>query len=189
MVLFTRYPVAGEAKTRLIPAIGAAAAAEVHKRLAEQTVTLFLQSGQSIEVHYTGGNAAQFEDWLGSGADYIEQPEGDLSRKLLAALDPAPVIFFGSDTPDLQSGHIDAAIDALQKHDITIGPAEDGGYYLIGMRRPFPVLFENIPWSTDAVLNETMERAQRNGLSVKLLETLSDCDLPEDLVRWPWLTE
>jgi len=188
LVLFTRYPVAGQAKTRLIPAIGAAAAAAVHKRLAEQTANLFLRSGRSLEVHYTGGNAADFEDWLGSEISYIEQPEGDLTRKLLAAVNPAPVIFFGSDTPDLKAEHIEAAIEALQTHDVTIGPAEDGGYYLIGIRRSLPDLFENLPWSTSAVFDETMERAKQNNLSVKLLETLSDCDVPEDLARWPWLT-
>lgn len=179
---------AGQAKTRLIPAIGAAAAAEVHKRLTEQTVNLFRRSGRSLEVHYTGGDAAGFEHWLGSEIRYIEQPEGDLTRKLLAAVDPAPVIFFGSDTPDLKAEHIEAAIGALQTHDVTIGPAEDGGYYLIGISRSLPFLFEDMRWSTSTVCSETMVRAKQNNLSVKLLEKLSDCDLPEDLARWPWLT-
>lgn len=189
LVLFTRYPVAGQAKTRLVPAIGPSAAAEVHRKLTERTIGLLLSGPHRVEVHYSGGALAQFENWLGQEINYVEQPEGDLTAKLLAAMDPAPVIFFGSDTPDLDSRHIDAAIEALHDHDVTIGPAEDGGYYLIGLRRPLPYLFRNISWSTETVLDETLDRIDQNNLSVKLLETLSDCDRPDDLLRWPWLTQ
>ncbi|MEP2990479.1 MAG: TIGR04282 family arsenosugar biosynthesis glycosyltransferase [Parasphingorhabdus sp.] len=189
LVLFTRYPVAGQAKTRLIPAIGAPAAAEVHRKLTERTVKLLSLNEQPTEVQYTGGTIAQFESWLGTAIEFSEQPDGDLSKKLLSAIDPSPVIFFGSDTPDLQASHIEEAIEGLQNHDVVIGPAEDGGYYLIGICQPYTYLFENMPWSTEAVLDETLARAKGNNLTVRLLETLSDCDRPEDLVRWPWLTE
>lgn len=189
LVLFTRLPVAGQAKTRLIPAIGPSAAAEVHRKLTERTVKLLSLSMLSVEVQYTGGKIAEFKNWLGHEVDFVEQPDGDLSKKLLSAIDPAPVIFFGSDTPDLQAGHIEEAIEGLDNHDVTIGPAEDGGYYLIGIRQPLPYLFENMPWSTEAVFDETMKRMKRSNLSVKILETLSDCDRPDDLERWPWLTE
>lgn len=188
LVLFTRYPVAGQAKTRLVPAIGPSAAAEVHRKLTERTIGLLLQSKHPVEVHYTGGGLDQFENWLGQEIHYVEQPEGDLSAKLLAAIDPAPVIFFGSDTPDLEAKHIEAAVKALRDHDVTVGPAEDGGYYLIGMRQSFPSLFKNIPWSTETVLEETLDKIYQNDLSVRLLETLSDCDRPDDLLRRPWLT-
>lgn len=189
LVLFTRYPVAGQAKTRLIPAIGPSAAAQVHKLLTERTIGLLSLGQHRVEVHYTGGTFNQFENWLGQEIRYVEQPEGDLTAKLLAAIDPAPVIFFGSDTPDLETKHIEAAVGALRDHDVTIGPAEDGGYYLIGMRQSLPSLFENISWSTEAVLEETLDRIEQHDLSVKLLETLSDCDRPDDLSRWPWLNQ
>ena len=189
LVLFTRYPDPGQAKTRLIPAIGAEGAAKVHKKLTENTVDLLRRNGQPVEIHFSGGDIGQFTDWLGCDAKYVAQPDGDLTIKLLAALEPAPLIFFGSDTPDLKQSHIQKAMEGLDIHDLIIGPAEDGGYYLIGMREHHSFLFEGIPWSTNAVLKETLQRAEKHNLSVKLLETLSDCDRPEDLSRWPWLIE
>jgi uncharacterized protein len=183
LVLFTRFPEAGKAKTRLIPALGAAGAAQVHKVLTERTLALMT----GAEVHFTGADEVAFTDWLGNGFTYIEQPAGDLTDRLLAALDPAPVIFFGADTPDLSAAHISAAIAALETNDVVIGPAEDGGYYLIGVAKPFASLFIDMPWSTERVLPETLARLAAMGIDPVMLETLSDCDRPEDVARWPWL--
>ncbi len=187
-VLFTRFPDAGKAKTRLIPAIGADGAAAVHKILTERTVATLKSSNCSIEIHYTGADQAAFEQWLGDDLIFVAQPDGDLTDRLLAALQPAPVLFFGSDTPDLKDHHVERAVAALQDHDVVIGPAEDGGYYCIGVNGSYPFLFEDMPWSTDQVLPETMKRVTAHGLTCKTLETLSDCDTPDDLARWPWLT-
>lgn len=184
LVLFTRFPEAGKAKTRLIPALGAAGAALVHKALTERTLALM----PGAEVHYTGADAAAFTDWLGDGFTYVEQPAGDLTHRLLAALDPAPVIFFGADTPDLSAEHVAAAIAALETNEVVIGPAEDGGYYLIGVAKPFASLFTDMPWSTERVLPETLARLAVMGIEPAMLETLADCDRPEDVARWPWLT-
>jgi uncharacterized protein len=187
LILFTRYPVPGEAKTRLIPAVGAATAALVHKRLTEQTVATLRAAAGLIQIAYTGGTAAQFEEWLGSDLHYQEQVEGDLTEKLLAMLDPCPCIFFGADTPGLTNGHVEAAVAALADHDAVIGPAEDGGYYLIGLAAPMPFLFTDMAWSTDAVFPETIKRLEAAGLRHIVLDTLSDVDRPEDLVAWPTL--
>lgn len=187
-VLFTRFPVAGKAKTRLIPDIGADGAAAVHKILTERTVATLKSSNCQIEIHYTGADKVAFEQWLGDDLIFVEQSDGDLTDRLVAALQPAPVLFFGSDTPDLKDCHIEQAITALQDHDVVIGPAEDGGYYCIGVNGSYPFLFEDMPWSTDQVLSETLQRITEHGLTCKNLETLSDCDTPEDLARWPWLT-
>jgi len=188
LVIFTRFPAAGKAKTRLIPAIGALGASAVHRTLTERTVARLKSCKGNIEICYTGAGHQAFADWLGDDLIFVPQPEGDLTDRLLAALDPAPVIFFGSDTPDLQDHHVNDAIAALYDHDVVIGPAEDGGYYLVGVNASYQFLFENMAWSTDRVLPETLKRATANKLKVKMLEMLSDCDRPEDLKRWPWLT-
>lgn len=187
LVLFARYPVAGACKTRLIPALGAPGAAALHRHLTERTVRVLRASGCAVTVAFTGAGRAEFEHWLGSEITLVEQAQGDLTAKLLACLEPAPVIFFGADTPDLAPGHVEHAIAALQQRKVVIGPAEDGGYYLIGMRVALPELLTDMPWSTDQVLPETCARLDRLGIAPLLLETLSDCDRPEDLARWPGL--
>ncbi len=188
LLLFARYPAAGACKTRLIPALGPAGAAALHRHLTERTVAILQQSGCPVTIAYTGADKREFETWLGDGIALTEQVEGDLTAKLLACLDPAPVIFFGADTPDLQHHHVASAVAALETHEVVIGPAEDGGYYLIGMRQARPELFVGMPWSTEQVLPETLVRLKRLGTEPLLLETLSDCDRPEDLACWPDLS-
>lgn len=185
LVLFTRYPKAGECKTRLIPALGSEAAANLHRQLTERTVSLLAESGLPVTVAFTGAEKSRFEDWLGPEIVLVEQVGGGLTERLLACLDPAPVIFFGADTPDLAPHHVGAAVAALERHDVVIGPAEDGGYYLIGMRTTLPDLLVDMPWSTADVLPETLARLDHMGITPVLLETLADCDRPEDLERWP----
>lgn len=187
LILFARYPTAGECKTRLIPALGAQGAAQVHRRLTERTVAILRASNLPVTVAFTGASKTSFADWLGDDLGLVEQVAGDLSARLLACLDPAPVIFFGADTPDLETRHVNAAVAALASHEVVIGPAEDGGYYLIGMNCALPGLLTDMPWSTEQVLPETLARTGRLGITPLMLETLADCDRPEDLARWPAL--
>lgn len=188
LVLFARYPTAGAAKTRLIPALGPEGAAGVHRQLTERTLGVLLGSELPVELHYTGAADADFRAWLGNGFALVEQAKGDLTGRLLAALYPAPVIFFGADTPDLSAHHVAQAVAALETHPVVLGPADDGGYYLIGMKQPMPELLDHMPWSTDQVMPETLRRLAEAGIPTALLDTLHDCDRPEDLARWPWLT-
>lgn len=185
LVLFARFPAAGACKTRLIPALGAQGAAALHRRLTERTVNTLRIAGQIVTVAFTGADESEFAAWLGPHVHLVEQAPGDLSARLLACLEPAPVIFFGADTPDLLPRHVDAAITALLSHEVVIGPAEDGGYYLIGMRTALRELLVDMPWSTEQVLSETLARLARMAIVPCLLETLADCDRPEDLARWP----
>jgi uncharacterized protein len=187
LVLFARYPTAGAAKTRLIPALGPEGAAAVHRQLTERTLSVLRECDCPIELHYTGGEEAAFREWLGDGFALIRQVEGDLTDRLMAALYPAPVIFFGADTPALSVNHVAQAVAALETHPVVLGPAADGGYYLIGMKQPMPELLTDMPWSTEQVLPETLRRLKMQGVTPVLLETLHDCDRPEDLPRWPWL--
>ncbi|MHA7819782.1 MAG: TIGR04282 family arsenosugar biosynthesis glycosyltransferase [Erythrobacter sp.] len=188
LVLFARFPTAGECKTRLIPAVGPEGAATIHRQLTERTVDVLRQSGAPVTVATTGADHAAFEAWLGAGIAFEPQAEGDLSERLLAFTDRAPVIFLGADTPDLSVDVVNKAIEGLETHRVVIGPAEDGGYYLIAMRDALSELLSDMPWSTDRVLPETLGRLEALGIEPLLIETLADCDRPEDLSRWPDLT-
>lgn len=188
LVLFTRYPEAGKAKTRLIPALGEAGAAAIHKRLAERTVRAMRDSGLPVEIRFTGAGPSAFQQWLGEDLAYAEQGDGDLGDRLREASRNPPVIFVGADCPDLQAPLIHQAAEALEDNDVVIGPAVDGGYWLIGLSSPHDWLFSDMAWGTGAVLPETLRRLEARKVPPVLLETLADCDRPEDLRRWPWLT-
>ena len=185
LVLFARYPHPGQCKTRLIPAVGPDGAAHIHRTLTERTVGLLRNAGCALTVATTGADLAAFEAWLGYDLAYEPQVEGDLSDRLLAFVQRAPLIFFGADTPELAATHVRAAVEGLNSHEVVVGPAEDGGYYLIAMRQPVPDLLTDMPWSTDRVLPETLRRLEDLNIEPLLLETLADCDRPEDLERWP----
>ena len=186
VVLFTRYPVPGQAKTRLIPALGAVGAAALHRTLTERTVAVVRDSGLSLEIRSTGANVEMFSDWLGVGG-VVDQGEGDLGTRLARAAPPYPVIFIGADAPDLTPALLRNAADALRDASVVIGPAEDGGYWLLGLAGEVPGVFADIAWSTDAVFAQTLTRLATAGIAPVLLPELADCDRPEDLARWPGL--
>ena len=185
LVLFARYPHPGQCKTRLIPAVGAEGAARIHRQLTERTADILREADCHLTIATTGADIAAFEAWLGDDLAFEPQVEGDLSDRLLAFANRAPIIFFGADTPELSPFHVRAAIEGLGSHEVVVGPADDGGYYLIAMRKPFPQLLTDMPWSTDRVLPETLRRLSELKIEPLLLETLADCDRPEDLERWP----
>lgn len=183
IALFTRFPTPGAAKTRLIPAVGAQGAARVHRRLVEQTIHTVRASGVAFELRHTGAVAAAFADWLGDDVPLVEQGAGDLGDRLARAA--APAILIGSDAPGLTPAHLRDAATALARADAVIGPAADGGYWLLGIARPMPSLFVDMPWGTDRVAAETLHRLAAAGIDPIRLPMLDDCDRPEDLARWP----
>jgi uncharacterized protein len=187
VVAFARYPVPGECKTRLIPAVGPDGAAKIHRRLVETCITAMRGSGLRSELRITGAPAADFADWLGSDVSFVEQGEGDLGARLLRAASNAPVILIGSDAPALDAARLSEAAAALSHSPAVIGPAEDGGYYLLGLRETWPWLFNDMAWGTSDVFADTMKRFAAHGISPVLLDSLSDVDRPEDLARWPEL--
>lgn len=188
VVAFARFPVAGMCKTRLIPAVGAQGAAAIHTKLVEICVAAMRGSGLSIELRTTGAEAFAFREWLGGDIAFIDQGEGDLGDRLARAAAPYPVIFIGSDAPDLDADRLIAAATALANASAVIGPAEDGGYYLLGLNAPAPWLFTDMDWGTETVFEETMRRFAAHGITPVVLEPLADVDRPEDLARWPELT-
>ena len=186
IALFAKFPRAGKAKTRLIPALGADRAASVHRRLAERTLETVRQSGLPFAVWTTGGAHGEFRDWLGSDVSLIDQGEGDLGARLARV--PAPAIVLGADIPDLSQRHLRDAAEMLETHPAVIGPAADGGYYLLGFRQPLPFLWADMRWGGDTVLGDTLDRLRENDVPFAMLDTLRDCDRPEDLAHWPDLT-
>ena len=194
LILFTRYPVPGRAKTRLISALGAEGAAALHRRLVLRTLRMAHEvcraTPADLEVRFDGGTEQSMSHWLGDGARFLPQGAGDLGERMARAFEesfgncsPATVII-GSDCPGLTSEVITAAFDRLTESPVVLGPAKDGGYYLIGLSRPMRELFCGIPWGTDRVLADSLAVLQRRGCKPALLDPLEDIDRPEDLPVW-----
>ncbi len=191
LIIFTRYPEPGKAKTRLAYALGDQGAADMQKKLTEHTLAKIRQlqhiRNVGVLVYFAGGNLQHMEEWL--GADFLYQPQenGDLGKRLAGACSDAfkqgyrRVVIIGSDCPGLTPTHIEQAFEALYGKDLVLGPATDGGYYLIGMNRENRSLFSQIPWGTETVMASTLKAGKKLGLTIKTLETLSDVDRPEDL--------
>ena len=182
IVLFTRWPAPGHAKTRLIPALGADGAAALHRRLTERAVATCRVLGLTVEVRTTGAPVAGFAAWLGDDLRYIDQGDGDLGVRLARAAAATPALLIGADIPDLTAAHLRRAAAVLTEAPVVIGPAEDGGYWLLGLAAPMPALFEKIAWGTATVFAETVAKLAEPPV---ILETLADLDRPEDLSRWP----
>jgi uncharacterized protein len=197
LIVFTRYPIPGKTKTRLIPALGAAGAANLHRQMTEHTLAEARQlptDRVAIEIHYTGATAdRELADWLGADLVYRSQGDGDLGERMALSIKTAlqaghdRVIIIGTDCPGLTTDILQLAFQQLRDRDVVIGPAIDGGYYLIGLQRFIPELFVGISWGTSAVRQQTIEIATKLGLSMGDLPLLADIDRPEDLAIWEQL--
>jgi rSAM/selenodomain-associated transferase 1 len=183
IVLFTRYPEPGKAKTRLIPALGPQGAAELHRRLTERTLEQVRATGLPFKVRGTGRPVADFVHWLGA-IPVADQGDGDLGARMQRAAAPFPSILIGADAPDLTAQHLSQAADRLSDHEAVIGPALDGGFWLLGLARPIDGLFDEVPWGTDQVLPLMLARLRESGGRLATLPPLADLDRPEDLGRW-----
>jgi len=186
LIIFTRYPEAGKTKTRMIPALGAEGAANLQRKMTEQTLLKVQQLPQLIEVHFAGGNLQLMQQWLGDNIIYQPQNQGDLGIKMQTAFARAfaakmsKVVIIGIDCPELNSAILIEAFTALNHHDLVLGPAADGGYYLIGLTTLIPELFIGINWGTSQVLAQTKTLAENLNLKVNYLPILNDVDRPED---------
>jgi uncharacterized protein len=188
VALLAKAPVAGFAKTRLIPALGPDCAAALQQRLIERAAATAAAAGIGpVTVWATPDEAHPiFQALRGRGAALARQGAGDLGRRMLAALAAAagPCLVIGTDCPALAADHLRTAANILRDgSDVVIVPAEDGGYALIGMRKPEPALFTDMRWSTPGVMQETRRRLRRLDLTWQEPVTLWDLDRPEDLAR------
>jgi uncharacterized protein len=191
LMIFTRYPEPGRVKTRLIPTLGAQAAAGLSCRLTKDTLAraqmLASQRTVALEVWFDGGDEGGLAECFGSARCYRRQTGGDLGERMLRAFQSAlttpdrRALLIGTDCPDLSPDLMRTAFEALSSCDLVLGPARDGGYYLIGLRRAIPELFRGIAWGTSTVRAETLTIAHDLALLVEELPVLEDVDRPEDL--------
>ena len=219
VIVFAKAPVAGQAKTRLVPALGAAGAAALAERLLDHAVAQAVAAGlgsvllcvtpdaehpafQRLRARHALRLTLQGEGDLGQRMDralthaLTHMPTQPPAHALTPARTPAPtsapahsppagagVLLMGSDAPALSAAVLRAAAAALADADVVLVPALDGGYVLVGLRRPAPALFAGVAWSTGQVLAQTRQRAAAAGLRLVALPALADIDEPADLVH------
>lgn len=198
VIVFTRYPEPGRTKTRLIPVLGPDGAADFQSRMTRRMLNTVRNlaeiRGVSVEVRYEGGDRTKVRGLVGSGIVVNPQSDGDLGRRMRESFKDAfvdgaeSVIIIGTDCPGLTAGIMAEALDAVKTNDLVLGPARDGGYYLVGLRGTIPPIFEGISWGGGTVFQETMRIANDMGLSVHLMEDLDDIDRPDDLSVWESVT-
>ena len=191
LILFTRYPEAGRVKTRLIPALGAEGAAMLHRRLVSHALSAAEAWRSSVsgelEIRFDGGDEEAMRQWLGEGMVYRQQGGGDLGERLARAFEEScreggkATVVIGSDCPALGPAQLGKAFRALSEKRVVLGPATDGGYYLIGLTRQVPELFHGIEWGTGSVLAKSLGILAGLKIEPFLLEPLDDIDRPEDL--------
>ncbi|MYB07664.1 MAG: DUF2064 domain-containing protein [Gemmatimonadetes bacterium] len=188
LLVFAKAPRPGKVKTRLARSIGEVAAAEVYRRMGRFVVDRLAAVQATVTVCYDPPGAGdEVRAWLGdTPARYMAQPPGDLGQRMARMFERAfeaadRVIVIGTDAPAVDGETVNRALDALDSADVVLGPATDGGYYLMGLRAPCPALFEGIAWSTDTVLRDTAARAREAGLRLTWLELESDIDTADDL--------
>lgn len=181
LVVLTRAPERGTAKTRLIPALGVEATYRLARAFVADTLALAAAGPWRGLVACTAAEAERELRRFAPAARFIGQADGDLGARIDGALRAALVqsraaVLIGSDTPDLPRELIVDAFAALESADIALGPASDGGFTLIGVRRWWPGLFDSVEWSTDTVCARTLANAERLGCRVALVDEWADVD-------------
>ncbi|MBT8147396.1 MAG: TIGR04282 family arsenosugar biosynthesis glycosyltransferase [Gammaproteobacteria bacterium] len=190
VLLFAKEPVYGQVKTRLHDAIGVKKAYDLHCSMLRYQVNNILDSGLApMELWVSGNLGNPVLKSLPMDGHVYQQVGRDLGRRMQSAVVAAKsrsdaVVLVGTDCPSVDREYLESALELLSAgRQLVIGPAEDGGYVLLGIRENLPRLFEDIPWGTDKVLPLTLERANQLKLDIELLPSRWDVDRPEDLAR------
>lgn len=191
LMIFVKYPEPGRVKTRLAKTLGAKEAARLYRVMAEDVIK---RLGTNAHGKYNTiiffdppDRASDIKDWLGNDRSYTPQSGRDLGEKLANAFRTVfdsgarRTVVVGTDCLSITEETITETLQYLDKKDMVIGPAEDGGYYLLGLSRYMPELFDSVDWSTDKVFRQTVEKARRLGLSYTTLEPLKDLDEYSDM--------
>lgn len=196
LAIFCKIPERGFVKTRLAASVGDQKALEIYLELLKITDQetkpfsssrhLFLLSALEDSIEKMRSTLQQQDLFIDPKINFAVQQGENLGLRMFAAFknlfkNHRSVVLIGCDLPDLTSALISKAFDALQSNDLVIGPSCDGGYYLIGLKKEMPDLFKEISWSSEKVLKQTLERAERLSLKVQLLEKLRDIDTLDDL--------
>jgi len=186
LFVFVKNPEQGKVKTRLAADIGDEAALKVYNRLIEYTESIVSKVDVHKQVWYSDKteegdlwSEPDYEKRVQKGKNLGERMAGAFSENEKSGYGKQVII--GSDCSDLTTEHIEKAFEELDEYDVVLGPSEDGGYYLLGMRRFIPELFEGMSWSTDNLYHETLAKISELELSVAELEMLNDIDTLDDL--------
>lgn len=202
VAVFTKYPHPGQVKTRLAAVIGGEKACLLHTKMAyhvlNQAISLQKEQIADCLIFFHGENEKLMLKWFQNGLDpqfiheplrFFEQQGDDLGMRMfnafkqMSAMKYKKMLLMGTDCPEITAEILKNAISALSTKDVIFGPAQDGGYYLIGMKTPYSTLFQGIPWSREDTLYQSLLRCRRHGISYALLSTLHDIDRPEDILH------
>jgi uncharacterized protein len=190
LITFIKNPVKGMVKTRLAADVGDDQALLIYLELMRHT----REVAQQIDAHrllYYSSHIDREDAWPVEVFDKRVQPSGDLGQRMETAFREAlakaeAAIIIGSDCASLTPDIVNQAFEKLAAKDVVLGPALDGGYYLLGMKQPHDLLFRNMIWSTDQVFTQTTRRIEKAGLSYDTVATLSDIDYAEDWEKYGW---
>ena len=190
IMVFVRNPELGRVKTRLAKTIGDQAALEIYEILSKHTAKIISEIDSDKLIFYS--EKIQDNDiWTVINCKKQIQTKGDLGQKMLDAfqygfsLGYKKIIIIGSDLYSLRPKHIESAFEQLENYDVVIGPALDGGYYLLGLNSVIPEIFKQKQWSTSSILKDTLSDLKK--FNVNLLKPLNDIDTYEDLKKEPQL--
>jgi len=195
LIFFCRRPVAGRVKTRLAASLGGKLTARLYACFLKDLSAAARGSGAGVFLFHTppAGDGVALKRLLKEDFKYLPQRGADLGARMLNAFISVfragfkKAVIIGSDTPDLRAADLRAAFRALAEKHAVIGPAYDGGYYLLGFNTPVPFAFADMEWSTSGVFQETLRRLEANGVTPHILPPLSDIDTMDDLANWPEL--
>ncbi len=190
LLIFVKYPEPGKVKTRLAKDIGKKNAAQIYATMAKAVIDNLSKSKKHKTIIFFDPpeRKTDINNWLQcGGCKFFPQNGSSLGEKMANAflrafsLGAEKAVIIGTDCIDISNDLINESFSTLHKTDVVLGPAEDGGYYLLGLKKPIPEIFNNIDWSTNRVLNQTLEKLREKKLRFKLLQTLKDIDTANDL--------
>lgn len=196
LILFIKAPGLGRVKTRLQPELTPEQALSLYRAMVEDIVRQLDAAGfWDLKIFFTPADSrGAIKNWLGDQFEYFPQHGDDLGEKMNNAIAEMQkqkyqkAVLIGSDIPTLDATTIVRAFRHLDECDVVIGPSKDGGYYLIGMKRPCAELFQDISWSSNLVLNQTIQKARASALEIVQMEQQSDIDTYADVVEfWAFL--
>lgn len=188
LIIMTKNPELGKCKTRLAKTLGDKKALEIYIQLIDYTAKI-AKKVDADKFIYSTEILTDIQRWECPNTYFSIQSQGDLGERMNNAIKNVleqgygKVIVLGSDCAEINAKDIDNAFLTLNNHDYVLGPALDGGYYLIGMKEVSPTLFKEMTWSTENVLLDTVSRIKARNSTFGLLESKSDIDFEEDLFR------
>jgi len=198
LLIFVKAPHLGLVKTRLQPELSEQQSVSLHKAMAEDLITRFREISlwQTKIAFWPGDALSCMQKWLGDHLEFLPQQGQDLGQRMSRAFDEQfrmgheKVLVVGCDLPALETEMISEAFKRLSENDLVLGPSEDGGYYLIGLKQAHPELFRGVDWSTDQVLEQILNNAGAGRLMIRRMPVRSDIDTYQDVSRlWRRLNE